>query len=208
MKKINAILSNSTKEQYPVLINKLSDIIEPFALHAVGLPPVYVGLEVEQLTVKQSGESVYVFGINGKDVAHVDTEKAEASVFGGKTFAISAEDVKSVTNTLTALHNCKEEDDEDPLEGILENIPRELKPLLGAAPPTFKANNEMDILKQLEEGKPFSGRNGAFTGRVEPQSIEGDTLKVICDKSGTRWHENWELQHVVWAFERGDYFFL
>lgn len=108
MKKINAILSNSTKEQYPVLINKLSDIIEPFALHAVGLPPVYVGLEVEQLTVKQSGESVYVFGINGKDVAHVDTEKAEASVFGGKTFAISAEDVKSVTNTLTALHNCKE----------------------------------------------------------------------------------------------------
>lgn len=115
MKKINAILSNSTKEQYPVLINKLSDIIEPFALRAVGLPPVYVGLEVEQLTVKQSGESVYVFGINGKDVAHVDTEKAEASVFGGKTFAISAED------------------DEDPLEGILENIPRELKPLLGAA---------------------------------------------------------------------------
>lgn len=114
MKKINAILSNSTKEQYPVLINKLSDIIESFALHAVGLPPVYVGLEVEQ-----SGESVYVFGINGKDVAHVDTEKAEASVFGGKTFAISAEDVKSVTNTLTALHNCKEEDDEDPLEEFL-----------------------------------------------------------------------------------------
>lgn len=66
----------------------------------------------------------------------------------------------------------------------------------------------MDILKQLKEGKPFSGRNGAFTGRVEPQSIEGGTLKVICDKSGTRWHENWELQHVVWAFERGDYFFL
>lgn len=29
----------------------------------------------------------------------------------------------------------------------------------------------MDILKQLEEGKPFSGRNGAFTGRVEPITI-------------------------------------
>ena len=39
----------------------------------------------------------------------------------------------------------------------------------------------MDILKQLDEGKPFSG---------------------------TRWHENWELQHVIWAFERGDYYFL
>lgn len=130
MRKINTILA--TKGQYPILINKLSDIIEPFALRAVGLPPVYAGLEVEQLTVKQS-ESVYVFGINGKDVAHVDIERAEASVFGGKTFAISAEDVKSITNTLTALHNCKEENDEDPLEGILENIPRELKPLLGAA---------------------------------------------------------------------------
>lgn len=44
----------------------------------------------------------------------------------------------------------------------------------------------MDILKQLEEGKPFSGRNGAFTGRVEPQSISGDTLNVICDKDGMR----------------------
>lgn len=58
----------------------------------------------------------------------------------------------------------------------------------------------MGILKQLEEGKPFSGRNGA---RVEPQSIEGGTLKVICDKSGTRWHENYSM-----LFERGDYFFL
>lgn len=66
----------------------------------------------------------------------------------------------------------------------------------------------MDILKQLEEGRPFSGRNGAFTGRVEPQSISGEALFVICDKDGTRWHENWELQHVIWAFERGDYYFL
>lgn len=46
----------------------------------------------------------------------------------------------------------------------------------------------MNILKQLEEGKPFSGRNGAFTGRVEPQSIEGDTLKVICDKRTTSYY--------------------
>ena len=59
----------------------------------------------------------------------------------------------------------------------------------------------MDILKQLEEGKPFSGRNGAFTGRVEPQSIEGDILKVIC--GGTRWHENYSM-----LFGRGDYYFL
>lgn len=31
----------------------------------------------------------------------------------------------------------------------------------------------MNIKEQLLQGKPFSGRNGAFTGRVEPQSIDG-----------------------------------
>lgn len=66
----------------------------------------------------------------------------------------------------------------------------------------------MEILELLQQGKPFSGRNGAFTGRVEPQSIEGDTLKVIYDKDGTRWHEDWELQYTIWGFERGDYYFL
>ena len=60
----------------------------------------------------------------------------------------------------------------------------------------------MDILKQLEEGKPFSGRNGAFTGRVEPQSISGDTLNVICDKDGMR------IGNYSMLFERGDYYFL
>lgn len=58
----------------------------------------------------------------------------------------------------------------------------------------------MNIKEQLLQGKPFSGRNGAFTGRVEPQSIDGDTLIVIC--------EGWELQHTIWGFERGDYYFL
>ena len=46
----------------------------------------------------------------------------------------------------------------------------------------------MNIKEQLLQGKPFSGRNGAFTGRVEPQSIDGDTLIVICDKDGTKCH--------------------
>lgn len=35
------------------------------------------------------------------------------------------------------------------------------------------------IVNALKEGKAFSGKNGAFTGRA--QSIEGDTLKVVCD---------------------------
>lgn len=51
----------------------------------------------------------------------------------------------------------------------------------------------MNIKEQLLQGKPFSGRNGAFTGRIEPQSIDGDTLMVICDKDGTGWHEGWNF---------------
>lgn len=66
----------------------------------------------------------------------------------------------------------------------------------------------MDILEKLIDCRPFSGRNGAFTGRVEPQSISGEALFVICDKDGTRWHENWSLQDTIWGFERGDYYFL
>lgn len=74
-------------------------------------------------------------------------------MFEGKTFAISAEDVKSVTNTLTALHNCKEENDEDPLEGILETIPRELKPLLGVAIIASKLRKGGKQLKKVFEDK-------------------------------------------------------
>lgn len=215
MKKIDMIL-NGTKEQYPSLISKLSNILEPFALLAVGKAPVYIGRIVEELGVKQCKDcGAFIFNIDGNDVAHVDTKRMEASVFGGETFSISIEDAESVRNTVDALENRKGGDhdiDENPIKDIIEGMPKELKSLLGAAIVMSKlrkkGDNEMDILKQLEEGKPFSGRNGAFTGRVEPQSIEGDTLKVICDKSGTRWHENWELQHVIWAFERGDYFFL
>lgn len=38
---------------------------------------------------------------------------------------------------------------------------------------------------------------------IKEQLLQGDTLKVICDKSGTRWHENYSM-----LFERGDYYFL
>lgn len=130
MKKIDAIL-NGTKEQYPSLISKLSNILEPFALLAVGKAPVYVGRVVEELGVKQCG--AFIFNIDGNDVAHVDVKRMEASVFGGETFSISTEDVKSVTDVLAALENHKEKDDENPIKEILENMPKELKSLLGAA---------------------------------------------------------------------------
>lgn len=133
MKKIDAIL-NGTKEQYPSLISKLSNILEPYALLAVGKAPVYVGRVVEELGVKQSKDcGAFIFNIDGNDVAHVDVKRMEASVFGGETFSISTEDAKSVTDVMAALENHKEEDDENPVKEILENMPKELKSLLGAA---------------------------------------------------------------------------
>lgn len=133
MKKIDAIL-NGTKEQYPSLISKLSNILEPYALLAVGKAPVYVGRVVEELGVKQCKDcGAFIFNIDGNDVAHVDVKRMEASVFGGEAFSISTEDVKSVTDVLAALENHKEKDDENPVKEILENMPKELKSLLGAA---------------------------------------------------------------------------
>lgn len=133
MKKIDAIL-NGTKEQYPSLVSKLSNILEPYALLAVGKAPVYVGRVVEELGVKQCKDcGAFIFNIDGNDVAHVDVKRMEASVFGGETFSISTEDVKSVTDVMAALENRKEEDDENPVKEILENMPKELKSLLGAA---------------------------------------------------------------------------
>lgn len=130
MKKIDAIL-NGTKEQYPSLISKLSNILEPFALLAVGKAPVYVGRVVEELGVKQCKDcGAFIFNIDGNDVAHVDVKRMEASVFGGETFSISTEDAESVTNVLAAFENHKEE---NPVKEILENMPKELKSLLGAA---------------------------------------------------------------------------
>lgn len=136
MKKIDMIL-NGTKEQYPSLISKLSNILEPFALLAVGKAPVYIGRIVEELGVKQCKDcGAFIFNIDGNDVAHVDTKRMEASVFGGETFSISIEDAESVRSTVDALENRKGSDhdiDENPIKDIIEGMPKELKSLLGAA---------------------------------------------------------------------------
>ena len=130
MKKIDMIL-NGTKEQYPSLISKLSNILEPFALLAVA--PVYIGRIVEELGVKQDC-GAFIFNIDGNDVAHVDTKRMEASVFDGETFSISIEDAESVRNTVDALENRKGSDiDENPIKDIIEGMPKELKSFLGAA---------------------------------------------------------------------------
>lgn len=125
MKKIDAILN---REQYPALINKLSMILEPFALLATGNAPVYIGRIAEEMAVKECKEcGAFIFSIEGNDLAHVDLKKMEASVFGGEHFSISTEDAQSVKNVLEALEH------RDPVKDIIDGMPKELKSLLGAA---------------------------------------------------------------------------
>ena len=123
------MILNGTKEQYPSLISKLSNIL---ALLAVGKAPAYIGRIVEKLGVKQYKDcGAFIFNIDGNDV---DTKRMEASVFGGETFSISIEDAESVRNTVDALENRKGSDiDENPIKDTIEGMPKELKSLLGAA---------------------------------------------------------------------------
>ena len=132
MKKIDAIL-NREQEKYPTLINKLSMILEPFALLATGNAPVYVGRIAEKMAVKECKErGAFIFNIEGNDLAHVDLKKMEVSVFGGEHFSISTEDAQSVKNVLEAL-KLRDGSDNDPVKDIIDGMPKELKPLLGAA---------------------------------------------------------------------------
>lgn len=134
MKKIDVIL-NGAEEQYTPLINKLSNILEPYALFAMGKAPVYVGRIVEELGVKQCKEcGAFIFNIDGNDVAHVDLKKMEASVFGGVNFHLSTDDAESVKDVLEALKRHEGSDiDENPIKNIIEGMPKELKSFLGAA---------------------------------------------------------------------------
>lgn len=134
MKKIDVIL-NGAEEQYTSLINKLSNILEPYALYAMGKAPVYVGRIVEELGVKQCKEcGAFIFNIDGNDVAHVDLEKMEASVFGGVNFHLTTDDAESVKDVLEALKRHEGSDiDENPIKDIIEGTPKELKSLLRAA---------------------------------------------------------------------------
>lgn len=134
MKKIDAIL-NREQEKYPALINKLSMILEPFALLATGNAPVYIGRIAEEMAAKECKEcGAFIFSIEGNDLAHVDLKKMEASVFGGEHFSISTEDAQSVKNVLKALkHRDGSDNDIDPVKDTIDGMPKELKPLLAAA---------------------------------------------------------------------------
>lgn len=141
MKKIDEIL-NGTKEQYPSLISKLSNILEPFALLAVGKMPVYLGRIVEEIGAKQRSDcKAFILLIDGIEVAHIDIERMEASVFDGETFPLSIEDTESVENVIKALKNCQGTD-RNPIKDIINDMPKELQSLIEAVMMASKFRRE------------------------------------------------------------------
>lgn len=69
-----------------------------------------------------------------------------------------------------------------------------------------------EIIKRLKLGDKFSGRHGAFDGIMVASKVNEltDKMLVMCHKDGSEWVENWDgdLQATIWAFERGDYYFI
>lgn len=68
-----------------------------------------------------------------------------------------------------------------------------------------------EIIERLKLGDKFSGRYGAFDGIMTPSKVNEltDSLVVVCHKDGCQWIENWDdLQCTIWAFERGEYYFI
>lgn len=65
---------------------------------------------------------------------------------------------------------------------------------------------------ELKVGMTFTGSEQCFTGRVEVLEIDepNNRLRVgLTKKNDTfnfNWNEDWNLQHTIWGFERGDYF--
>lgn len=65
-------------------------------------------------------------------------------------------------------------------------------------------------------GMIFTGSEHCFTGKVEVLEVDepNNILKVKLSATGNgkngiinlNWDEDWNLQHVIWGFERGDYF--
>ena len=67
-----------------------------------------------------------------------------------------------------------------------------------------------EIRQRLLNGDMFSGRNGAFPGKMQVLGQNDKGLLVRCTNlNGTTWEETWDddIKYTIWAFERGDYYF-
>lgn len=124
MKKINAIMNET--ETTVQLINKLDNILEPFALLAKGKNPIYMGLECSEVSIRTNGsESVFKLFINKQNLAKINLGKATASVFGSEDFSISQEDRKLIEVIFVNLKNSSEESEREfsnPIEEMLHRM--------------------------------------------------------------------------------------
>lgn len=65
---------------------------------------------------------------------------------------------------------------------------------------------------ELNVGMTFTGNKHCFQGRVEVMEIDEPNnnlrvgLTVKHDTFYSNWNEDWNLQHVIWGFESGEYF--
>jgi hypothetical protein len=65
---------------------------------------------------------------------------------------------------------------------------------------------------ELKVGMTFTSSEECFNGRVEVLEIDepNNRLRVSLTKKNdtfnSNWNEDWNLQHTIWGFERGDYF--
>lgn len=85
-----------------------------------------------------------------------------------------------------------------------DSLPEHIKAKMKADREKARANS---IISDLEKSRNFTGQNGAFSGIVSPESVDEqkNTVSVELQLNGHFWYEDWNLQHVIWGFENGDY---
>jgi hypothetical protein len=85
-----------------------------------------------------------------------------------------------------------------------DSLPEHIKAKMKADREKARANS---IISDLEKSRNFTGQNGAFSGIVSPESVDEskNTVSVQLQLNERFWFEEWNLQHVIWGFENGDY---
>lgn len=88
-----------------------------------------------------------------------------------------------------------------------DSLPEHIKAKMKADREKARANS---IISDLEKNRNFTGQNGAFSGIVSPDSVDEskNTVSVELQLNEQFWYEDWNLQHVIWGFENGDYIWI
>lgn len=65
---------------------------------------------------------------------------------------------------------------------------------------------------ELKVGTTFTGNRHCFTGRIEVLEIDEPNNALTVSLSfkhetfTSNWNEVWNLEHVIWGFEKGEYY--